>query len=643
MIIDSKITRNRAEEYGFDLWEDFVIPPYFQSLKILKSEKPLLIEGGRGSGKTMLIRYLCHATQFSPKRNVFDDSSFSHIGIYWKMDVSFASLMQARGAGQDLWITAFENMAVLVLSMEVIKSLKNMSHCREDIKEDIVNLDLTELNDFDSGIPHNILDLEHFLKRRYNKFQVWVSNYKRVDCPIFYPILFLKVFIQNIIAQIPLLKNSFYSVYIDEYENLNITQKQIVNTWVKQSQTPLIFNIAMKKQSFDVADTLGTEKIIEVHDYRKIDIEELLKDHFETFASEIFLLKVNRYLFNIFHDDIEAMFFDPSTKALSFRLDCNYRKSIKTIIEKIFPEISTAQVAKEIFEDKVLRNKLLGLISVDLKKINQEEYYDYFKSSATRPEAYLILHALLNRRSLQFSEILKEFQLLCDGKKSRFDEWIKNNIFGCILNFYGKLTRPCPLFSGYSTFLTMSYGNIRHFLELCYTALSISDEWKDIHIVNRAEQLLAVKYVSHNMLNEIKKFGTKGNVLYMFSIRLGSIFEELRKKDSQSEPEQNQFSIKGQLPKEASVILRELVKWSVIFESKLTKQKGIESGSEFLFNPIYSAFFSISYRKKRRIELSSDEFVALLSEDEKKYEKVLKRFISDSIKDKKQVELPIFE
>ena len=96
----------------------------------------------------------------------------------------------------------------------------------------------------------------------------------------------------------------------------------------------------MKKQSFDVADTLGTEKIIEVHDYRKIDIEELLKDHFETFASEIFLLKVNRYLFNIFQDDIEAMFFDPSTKALSCRLDCNYRKSIKTIIEKIFPIVN---------------------------------------------------------------------------------------------------------------------------------------------------------------------------------------------------------------------------------------------------------------------------------------------------------------
>lgn len=74
MIIDSKMTRNRAEEYGFDLWKEFVVPPYFLSLKTLKSEKPLIIEGGRGSGKTMLLRYLCHATQFSKKRDSIEDS-----------------------------------------------------------------------------------------------------------------------------------------------------------------------------------------------------------------------------------------------------------------------------------------------------------------------------------------------------------------------------------------------------------------------------------------------------------------------------------------------------------------------------------------------------------------------------------------
>ena len=73
MEINSDITRNRAEEYGFDLTNEFVIPPYYDSLQLLKSEKPQIIEGGRGSGKTMLIRYLCHATQFSRKRQDIED------------------------------------------------------------------------------------------------------------------------------------------------------------------------------------------------------------------------------------------------------------------------------------------------------------------------------------------------------------------------------------------------------------------------------------------------------------------------------------------------------------------------------------------------------------------------------------------
>lgn len=81
MIIDSKMTRNRAEEYGFDLWKEFVVPPYFLSLKTLKSEKPLIIEGGRGSGKTMLLRYLCHATQFSKKEIVLK-TLFLNILVY---------------------------------------------------------------------------------------------------------------------------------------------------------------------------------------------------------------------------------------------------------------------------------------------------------------------------------------------------------------------------------------------------------------------------------------------------------------------------------------------------------------------------------------------------------------------------------
>ena len=48
------LAKNRAEEFGHDLWQDFVIPPYFMELEILHSRKPSIIVGGRGCGKTML-------------------------------------------------------------------------------------------------------------------------------------------------------------------------------------------------------------------------------------------------------------------------------------------------------------------------------------------------------------------------------------------------------------------------------------------------------------------------------------------------------------------------------------------------------------------------------------------------------------
>ena len=106
---------------------------------------------------------------------------------------------------------------------------------------------------------------------------------------------------------------------------------------------------------------------------------------------------------------------------------------------------------------------------------------------------------------------------------------------------------------------------------------------------------------------------------------LGNLFGELRKRESQSEPEQNQFSVKGGMSAECAQILRELVKWSVLYETKLTKQKGLEVGEEYQLNPIYSAFFTISFRKKRRIELTAEDVVKLYKGTEADYKHIIRR------------------
>ena len=277
MQINSSLTRNRAEEYGFDLWNEFVVPPYYPQLELMKSEKPQIIEGGRGSGKTMLIRYLCHTTQFSPKRKDISAKDYKRIGIYWKMDVQFSKLMSMRGAEDSLWLDAFVNMGVLVLTKEIIDSLHNIKRINILADCDIENIDFSALKDFDPLIPVELGLLRTYINSQYNKFQSWVSNYKKIEQPIFYPKSFLDCIITIIKEQVTILRDSFYSVYIDEYENLIATHKRIINTWVKHSQSPIIFNIAMKHNSLDITETLSEEHIVEIHDYRLIDIEHLLK------------------------------------------------------------------------------------------------------------------------------------------------------------------------------------------------------------------------------------------------------------------------------------------------------------------------------------------------------------------------------
>ena len=624
MQLNGEMTRNRAEEYGFDLWKEFVIPPYFPQLKLMESEKPQIIEGGRGSGKTMLLRYLCHETQFSIERDNIPIEDYHRIGIYWKMDIPFASLMNVRGATDDLWINAFQSMAVMVLSCEILDSLHNIMRANNTVSDEILQMDYSELKGFDDNIPSIFSELKPYIHKQYIKFQSWVSNYKKREQPIFYPMYFLKVLINVIRNNVSLLKKSFYCVYLDEYENLNVTQKKIVNTWLKQSQTPLIFNIAMKHQAFDVADTLSDEKIVEIHDYRKIDLDMLLDSHFATFASEIFLLKVHRHLYPL--DLNEEYLYDTSINTINIRTGKDYGDRIKKLIETIFPKVTDKEVANIIFENSVLRKRLLKMIEKDYEFLNKAEDFNRITNTNIPAEALIVLHALLNRSNIDINEVYKELHKYCNKQTSKFNEWIHTNLFGCLLNFYGKLNRICPLYAGYDTFITMSKDNIRHFLELCYSSLSQSENWNQLHRVDVDDQIIAVKSVSQSMLSEIKRFGAKGNVLYAFSIRLGNLFEELRKRDSQSEPEQNQFSISGSITNECRNILRELVKWSVLYESKLTKQKGKELGVEYQFNPIYSAYFTISYRKKRRIELTSNDIINMCSESDVEYNKIIKRF-----------------
>ena len=99
-------------------------------------------------------------------------------------------------------------------------------------------------------------------------FQVWLRNVRKSPEPEFLPREFLISLIQEITTRIPSFSKTVFFVYLDEYENLLEYQQKIINTWVKHSEKPIIFHLAMKRNAFVTKKTIGEETLSHIHDFR---------------------------------------------------------------------------------------------------------------------------------------------------------------------------------------------------------------------------------------------------------------------------------------------------------------------------------------------------------------------------------------
>lgn len=636
---DGPLSQNRTEELGYDLWDRFVLPPYYENLDIVNSKKPKVIVGGRGCGKTMLLRYLSHDTKFSAQRNNIESSEIGHIGLYWRVDTQFASLMNKRGLENDIWQNAFEHMACLLICTEILKSLNTISQSAYEgiSRVSISQLRFDDLRPFDHNIPSNVLEFTKYLRKQLRSFQTWLNNIRKVKEPVFYPRAFIDSLIQEIQDQIPELQKSSFYVYLDEYENLLNYQKRLVNTWLKHSEPPLIFNLAMKKNSFNERRTIGNEQISDIHDFRVYPIEEYLwEDDFEVFAAEILFLRFQSQKIKNIPVSAESL---RDAGQLSNRKEESYKNLIKSTASTIFPSTSRDFLVKELFDEPLLFSRLVEGIEKNLSlkgsKRNPRDFIDL-----EYKEASLVNLSLVSRDRPGTELLYQEFENLRQGKNNKYTGatgWLNNNFYGTYLMFYEPLPRPCKFYSGYSTFCSLSRGNIRYVLELCHKSLvraelSQSKPPKTPLVVDFDNQADAAKQVSKAFLEEVKTYGKLGNNLYVFVLRLGSIFHHAHKRPTQSEPEQNHFSIESSdLDNRADLLdfLNEALKWSVLISEKSTKQKD-DSDSEFneyILNPIYAPYFHISYRKKRKLNFSKREFEALAIGTPTDYEQLLKSYL----------------
>ncbi|MBO2639339.1 hypothetical protein I6M42_22205 [Shewanella algae] len=648
--LSDAVSKNRAEEFPDDLWGQYVLPLEYEAANLHKLTKGSVIEGGRGSGKTMFLKYHCHQTMFSRRRKNLPHDITNHIGIYWKPDTSFTQMITEEWLNNS-WSSAFNTYASLCILIEYCKLCYSVSKSNlknKDVKDKFTKVLIPKFLSNDLGIEHKeLIQLESDIKGCLYRLTNWI-NLPNTEIPPYN--LTLKSVISLVSDTIRKIDISFeettFHILIDEFENLSKGQQKIINTYLKHSDKALIFSVAYKKNAKVSNETLSQEKIVDRNDFRRIDLEsiylnELNPKSYEVLAAEILALKIyetHKEKSQNENDEIIKNYSNP--EFLIQRKDQAYQANIKDNISSLFNSMNLHEVSSLIMSDDVLLNKLKStLISEGLKKqkMNRLSESDFIDKNF--PEASIVNGAILNRSSTVTAELKEQFEKYKEGQdNSPYKGWISNNLYGVILYIYNTLPqRECPLYVGFNQFILMSKGNLRHFLELCYQTFIRAEVKYDISQISSGIDVdiqgKATKATSTAQLEKIEELGSNGIHLKRLAKRLGNIFSLSQKRKSQSESEVNHFTIAlsdiSLLDKDTEKLLNEATVWSVLFEARGTKAKSHNDVEmiDYILHPVLSCHFGISPRKKRKLKFNAEQIRIICYGQESEFNELRKKFI----------------
>lgn len=627
--LSAVLANNRSEHIGMDVWDDFVLPYFYKKIDF-NSSFPLRLEGGRGSGKTMLLRYLSYHSRFSENRENIPFSELEAVGLYLRADTQFLRQLQKRGIDEDKWQSVFSHYINVSLLTEINNALLKISRANfaGGKKFSSENLTLTSLEVYGAhfkGSPHQLCDA---FRNERKRCELAVANPKMIDDIILLPDSSLVDLIEEVKNKLNV-KNIKFKVYFDEYENLLKYQQLIINTRMKHSEPPLIFNIAAKLNGMPNSETIGSESLSYKHDYTIENLDDHLSgEHFECFAAEILFLRLSK------SDDRYKEIFSGihlnSLVDLDKRLDSGYQERVLSNAKSLLPGKTHEELAEEVFYQAKLYKKLRGEIEAGLKAKKSNIDPDKFLDSDNK-KASIVSSSLIFRKRLSPDEILKQLSSLKDGKDNKFTgstSWIQNFFIGSYLKLMRPFKADSSFYAGFDVYVALSNGNMRHFLELCRTAFSNFSlaSNQDFSIDFRSQHISAMQ-TSEILFREISSFMPHGKRLKTMCGRLGDIFSLFQERNSQSEPEITHFNIKGgfqSLRQEEQEFLKEAEKWGILSRTASTKGKSLDVKDDFdwVLNPIYAPYFFISYRKIRKTYFQPEEIAAIIGDSVESYESV---------------------
>lgn len=460
-----------SDEEIDQLWVDLSI----DGVSKVKDKHAVIVIGGKGCGKTHLMRY--HSFPLQQRRHSKQDSlagiqSDGYIGIYMRCGGLMASRFSGKGYPDELWESLFEYSIELYLAeqlLAIICQLGEQVKFNETVSRKLAGL----IGDEDHSKFETPERTRAFINNLRKQLDSSINNCVFGESLLNNPSTRVRTNRGDLIFKIPQilseeiqnLKAVYFIYLIDEYENFTESQQKYVNTLMREMEGPVSIKFGVRKYGIKTRETLSdNEELIEGSDYERLPLDEQLRDNAEAYR---------RFCYNILQNRLndQSSTSDDEVKVWAKQLfeTVNFDWSSENIHEitnnKIKRNIQNTNAHFQSFENKL---KEIGVSGKDSKKIlknlsvpkhpllEKTNIYNFYKKVDSVSGA------------VNLSELLKEDCEKFIKEKAKtgptYSAWshYKNDIVDQYLNEYGIK----PFYSGIDNFIDMSEGMPRNFINI---------------------------------------------------------------------------------------------------------------------------------------------------------------------------------
>jgi len=573
----------KAEWLREKVFDFFTEPDYFPELT---NPAPCVLIGGRGTGKTTVLRCLSYEGQFAlRKEGASEVKNWPFYGMYYRVNTNRVTAFRGPELSDEKWVKVFAHYLNLTLCEQVVRFLMwyqfHNSNGETLAEEDCRNI-ASSLHVEESS---SLKELLGSIVSGHLAFEACINNI--ADGGIL-PLSLQGApvdLLLGAIHKLPQFKEKSFFFVLDEYENFLDYQQQVVNTLIKHSGGLYSFKVGVRELGFRCRTTLNeNEQLISPSDYIRINIAEKLEgDFFLKFASNV----------------------------------CNARlEKLGAGIEEILPKITEEKEAilldaKGDHLAAQAGKHLSGLVPSSEKETLE---------SLTLLEKYFIIYWAENS-----GESVKNCWEDFIASREKWDTRYNNYKHALLYTLRRRKSGIQKYYAGLNVFSQLAAGNIRYFLELVNQSLLIHlQKGEEITTpISIENQTIAAQKIGKKNLSELEGLSVYGAQLTKLLLGLGRVFQLKASNPYGRAPEVTQFHLKEVVSSEdednydeADKLIRSAVMHLALLRfpgSKLTDDSDTRS-YDYMVHPIYSAFFCYSYRRKRKMNLSGHELLGLVKD-----------------------------